>query len=53
MADDIATQVEQLIAQVHQLDEQQPTDPTLVYFDVIGICWPVRCLLHLPPLPAA
>jgi glutathione S-transferase len=47
MADDIATQVEQLIAQVHQLDEQQPTGPTLVYFDVIGICWPVRCLLHL------
>ena len=19
----------------------------LVYFDIIGICWPIRCLLHL------
>jgi glutathione S-transferase len=21
--------------------------PVLVYFDIIGICWPIRCLLHL------
>jgi len=47
MADNMATQVEQLIAQVHRLNEQTSSKPSLVYFDIIGIAWPIRCLLHM------
>ena len=47
MADDVTVQVEKLIAQIQRLTEEPPTKPTLVYFDIIGIAWPIRCLLHL------
>ena len=47
MENDLAIQVEQLINQVNNLSEETATKPTLVYFDIIGICWPIRCLLHV------
>jgi glutathione S-transferase len=43
----IEDQVERLAANIAQLDSTRVSKPTLVYFDIIGICWPVRCLLHL------
>ncbi len=47
MTDDVAMQVAELTAQVHKLSEQTVAKPSLVYFNIIGICWPIRCLLHL------
>ena len=36
-----------LADQISSLTTQSVVRPTLVYFDVIGIAWPIRCLLHL------
>jgi len=47
MADDIAKQVEQLTAQIRNLTGPGTTRVSLVYFNIIGICWPIRCLLHM------
>ena len=37
-------QAEQLTARIKALPDTDK--PTLVYFGVIGICWPIGCLLH-------
>lgn len=37
----------ELMARIQELLEQAPTKPTLVYFDIIGFCWPIPCLLHM------
>jgi glutathione S-transferase len=47
MDTDIATQVEQLADRVRGLSSESVDKPVLVYFDIVGICWPIRCLLHL------
>jgi glutathione S-transferase len=44
---DIASQVETLAARVDDCVPERVSKPTLVYFDIVGICWPIRCLLHL------
>ena len=38
---------ETLTARVRSLSSDIADRPALVYFDVIGICWPIRCLLHI------
>lgn len=47
MVTDIASQAEALAARVRALRPARVHRPVLVYFDIIGICWPIRCLLHL------
>ncbi|MCJ8314900.1 MAG: glutathione S-transferase [Saccharospirillaceae bacterium] len=53
MEDTLQSKVEKIITLVEGLSTKTtptsttPTIPTLVYFDVIGIAWPIRCLLHL------
>ena len=39
--------VEQLIARLRGLSCASFMKPTLVYFDIIGIAWNIRCLLHM------
>lgn len=36
-----------LCDRVRKLGPGSVEKPTLVYFDIIGIAWPIRCLLHL------
>lgn len=36
-----------LCRRVSALDPASVSKPTLVYFDIIGLAWPIRCLLHL------
>jgi glutathione S-transferase len=47
MASDIESQAEALAARVRSLQPGSVEKPVLVYFDIIGICWPIRCLLHV------
>jgi glutathione S-transferase len=37
----------QLVARVKGLSPDSVSNPTLVYFDIVGIAWPIRVLLHL------
>jgi glutathione S-transferase len=46
MTDSIEHQVQIAMERVRSLDPKS-AQPTLVYFDIIGIAWPIRCLLHL------
>ena len=39
--------VEALRQRISQLNRATVSKTTLVYFDIIGIAWPIRCLLHL------
>ena len=39
--------VDQLVSQVKQISAGEIAGPSLVYFDIVGIAWPIRCLLHL------
>ncbi|MCB1694267.1 MAG: glutathione S-transferase family protein [Pseudomonadales bacterium] len=39
--------IEALCRTISGLNEQSVSKPTLVYFDIIGIAWPIRCALHL------
>lgn len=43
----LADQVETLCSKVDALRAHPGEKPTLVYFDIIGIAWPIRCLLHI------
>lgn len=47
MNDTLASQVEMLCETIRGLDRYTEDEPTLVYFDIIGIAWPIRCLLHV------
>jgi|GEM_PF-1549627 len=47
MTADTAARAEALAARIAGLAPSGIKSPTLVYFDIIGICWPIRCLLHL------
>jgi glutathione S-transferase len=44
---DIPQPIQQLAGRIGGLSCQSVAKPVLVYFDIIGICWPIRCLLHL------
>ena len=37
----------QLVQRVEGISPATVAKPTLVYFNIIGICWPIRCLLHI------
>ncbi len=43
----LAQQVEQLVQRIGEISPATVSRPTLVYFDIIGIAWPIRCLLHI------
>ena len=40
-------EVAALCRRIRDLTPASVERPTLVYFDIIGIAWPIRCLLHL------
>ena len=39
--------MEKIAARISSLSSENVTKPVLVYFDIVGICWPIRCLLHI------
>jgi len=41
------TNIEKIVTLVENLSPEAVKKPTLVYFDIIGIAWPIRCLLHI------
>lgn len=43
----MSEEIEALRERILALAPATVTRPTLVYFDIIGIAWPIRCLLHL------
>ncbi|MEZ5557980.1 MAG: glutathione S-transferase family protein [Pseudomonadales bacterium] len=47
MTQDTAARANALADRVRSLSCATVRKPVLVYFDIIGICWPIRCLLHL------
>ena len=47
MQNELADRVTRLQSRIRQLHDNPPEMPTLVYFDIIGIGWPIRCLLNL------
>ena len=47
MEDPVQTRVEELVTFVGGLSPATVHAPTLVYFDIVGIAWPIRCLLHV------
>jgi len=47
MEETIQARVAKLVALVSEISPQNVEVPTLIYFDIIGIAWPIRCLLHL------
>lgn len=47
MQDDLQARVESLVGRVEHLYSSAVKVPTLMYFDIVGIAWPLRCLLHL------
>lgn len=47
MEESIQAKVEGLVTFVDNLSPKTVKSPTLVYFDIIGIAWPIRCLLHI------
>jgi len=44
---DLPERVRNLVERIDRLGSQPVEKPVLVYFDIVGICWPIRCLLHL------
>ena len=47
MNESLEARVEELVAFIDALRPETASLPTLVYFNIIGIAWPIRCLLHL------
>ena len=47
MNETIEPRVHDLIARIEALSPATVARPTLVYFDIVGIGWPIHCLLHL------
>lgn len=47
MSSEIEKQAEEIAQRVAGLSPATVEKAVLVYFDIIGICWPIRCLLHL------
>ncbi len=47
MTSSIAPSVEELCHRITALNPRSVDRPVLVYFDIIGIAWPIRCALHL------
>ena len=47
MDDTLEAGVRQLVSRVEGISAGSVNKPTLVYFNIIGICWPIRCLLHI------
>jgi glutathione S-transferase len=45
--DDTQAQAEALCRRIAGIGCDTVRKPTLLYFDVIGIAWPIRCMLHL------
>ncbi len=47
LSESLVQSTQALFEKVSQLETGKPDKPTLVYFDIIGIAQPIRCLLHL------
>lgn len=47
MTMNIGEQARNIAKRVSELSPETVDKPVLVYFNIIGICWPIRCLLHL------
>jgi glutathione S-transferase len=47
MEDAMQKKVEKLVSVIESISPETVTIPTLVYFDIVGIAWPIRCLLHI------
>lgn len=47
MSSNITEQAQALADRIAQLSPSDISKPTLVYFDIVGICWPIRALLHI------
>lgn len=47
MEQTIENKVNKLVKLVSELSPQSVEGPTLVYFNIVGIAWPIRCLLHI------
>lgn len=47
MSEQQANEIEALIDRINGLQPDTVTGPVLVYFNIIGIAWPIRCALHL------
>lgn len=43
----IETRISELIERIEGLSSATVQRPAFVYFDIVGIGWPIRCLLHL------
>ncbi|TNE36237.1 MAG: hypothetical protein EP347_11640 [Alphaproteobacteria bacterium] len=47
MSDDLAVQAREIATRLKNLSPETTDKPVFVYLDLIGIGWPIRCLLHL------
>ena len=47
MTDELAPRLRAVADRLDPLMSAPSAKPTLVYLDVMGIGWPIRCLLHL------
>jgi glutathione S-transferase len=47
MTIDFGEQARELAKRISDLSPETVDKPVLVYFNIIGICWPIRCLFHL------
>lgn len=47
MSATVPIQIETLCKSIREVRSETVNKPTLVYFDIIGIAWPIRCMLHL------
>ena len=47
MAEELEGRALAMAERINELSEAPVDQPTLVYFDIVGIGWPIRCLLHL------
>lgn len=47
MTVDVGEQARNIAKRVRDLSPETVDKPVLVYFNIIGICWPIRCLFHL------
>ncbi|TNE58914.1 MAG: hypothetical protein EP340_03935 [Alphaproteobacteria bacterium] len=47
MSDDLAGQAREIAARLQNLSTGSADKPVFAYLDLIGIGWPIRCLLHL------
>jgi len=44
---DINSDIAALAARIRGIERATVGKPALIYFDIVGIAWPIRCMLHL------